>query len=209
MAGDPSAAEWSPENAYGFFQLFRPTGEGVDRAFGGLPDGAEVVRRLSAVYRATDSDWQRGDASDAYFIVRRPRSATPGELRALAADHVGAVRSIAQLAACDELVERLSPTPAFEISSATRFDGCDTSDLGTLIFEAVGDWFGSLSASDRRVPLMWEAFYSIACDYDLARYLMWPWYRRAAPIAEPFAPYFELWRRGARVVFDDSLAGAR
>ena len=42
-----------------------------------------------------------------------------------------------------------------------------------------------------------EAFYSIACDYHLARYLTWPWYMNSSSIKEPFEPYFNLWLHGA------------
>ena len=42
-----------------------------------------------------------------------------------------------------------------------------------------------------------EAFYSIACDYHLARYLAWPWYINSSSIKEPFEPYFNLWLHGA------------
>ena len=47
-----------------------------------------------------------------------------------------------------------------------------------------------------------EAFYSIACDYNLAHYLLWPLYRDGTKIDEPFAPYFELWARGAKAIFE-------
>ena len=51
---------------------------------------------------------------------------------------------------------------------------------------------------------MEEAFYSMACDYYLAHYLMWPLYRGSTAIEEPYAPYFELWRHGAQAIFSEA-----
>ena len=53
----------------------------------------------------------------------------------------------------------------------------------------------------RVTPYLHEAFYSIACDYKIAHYLMWPLYRGSTEIEEPFAPYFELWTHGALPFF--------
>jgi hypothetical protein len=112
---------------------------------------------------------------------------------------------MATLAGCDELVESLEPIPPVEVLPAD-VRGCRESDLGALIYDTVGAWFRSLTPEDDRVELLGEAFYSIACDYNLARHLTWPWCRGGAGGRELFLPYFELWRRGADVCFLDDGA---
>ena len=53
---------------------------------------------------------------------------------------------------------------------------------------------------------MGEGLYTIACDYNLQRHILWPLYKDATPIEEPFRPYFDLWRHGAGFRFIDEQA---
>lgn len=71
----------------------------------------------------------------------------------------------------------------------------------TIVYDMVGDWYSGLNPVQSDALLLHEAFYSIACDYDIARYLMWPLYRTSSDIVEPFAPYFDLWTHGAKPWF--------
>ncbi len=43
-----------------------------------------------------------------------------------------------------------------------------------------------------------EACYFIACDSMLRDYVLWPTYQAVTPAEDPFACYFELWRRGVK-----------
>jgi hypothetical protein len=204
LAGDESPSPWEPHNAFGFFQVFRPTGAGVAAAFDGVPLGEEVASRLLDIYRATASVGQRAEGIDAYFIVRQPLPATPDELHHIATSHLASLRSIAQAAVCEELVSVLTAPLHIHVAAAHNSANDTSSDLGSMVYDTVGDWFDSLVPSDDRVRSMREAFYSIACDYALARYLMWPWYRHATSVNEPFTAYYELWRRGGEIIFRDS-----
>jgi hypothetical protein len=46
IAGDEAAAPWDEDRAFGFFQGFRPHGNGLDSALLPLPGGAQVLERL-------------------------------------------------------------------------------------------------------------------------------------------------------------------
>lgn len=74
--------------------------------------------------------------------------------------------------------------------------------------DAIGDWLLTLE-DPRALPVrLAEAYYSIACDYLLAWYLQWPYYRRWHE-DDVFEPYFELWRRGisCRFIGDEMVLG--
>src|SRR5262245_25326927 len=55
----------------------------------------------------------------------------------------------------------------------------------TLVYDIGCDWFLSLEPIPSDALLLEEAFYSMACDYYIAHYLMWPLYRHATDIEEP------------------------
>ena len=61
----------------------------------------------------------------------------------------------------------------------------------------------SLSPRESAAFLMGEAFWTIDCDHNLQYHILWPLYRHAAPIEEPFRHYFDLWKHGAGFRFAD------
>ena len=78
----------------------------------------------------------------------------------------------------------------------------DVSAPETLAYDIVGDWFQMLVPEQSAALLLDEAFYSMACDYDIVRYLLWTLYAGSTDIVDPFAAAFELWTCGARAVFE-------
>src|SRR4051812_39128360 len=53
LAGDELPRPWREENMAGFFQCFRPHGDGLATAFEGVVGADEILPRLMAVYQAT------------------------------------------------------------------------------------------------------------------------------------------------------------
>lgn len=194
------AKPWTTEeDLFAYFKLFRPDGEGVERVFEGINRGDEVLARLMPFY-----EWTRDSVEHAYFIVQSPLTTTHSELLAIMSLYFEKIRQIAvefeekKLAALVESIqiearqEKAPPHPA--VPEPNLF----------YVHEMVGDWFRSLKPSPSDVILLEEAFYSLAGSYELARYLMWPIYRDATPIDDPFAPAFQLWIRGADFRFASS-----
>jgi len=66
----------------------------------------------------------------------------------------------------------------------------------SLIAEATGEFMGSLTPLESDALSMREGLYTIACDYNLQYHRLWPLYRHASPIEEPFGPSFDLWEQG-------------
>src|SRR5262249_11045345 len=147
----------------------------------------------------------------AYFIVHRPAPATKQRLVNLTIQHLRNVKRIAEsyppswsesddidedaLAGPWELAHLLEELPEIEVrhEAAPAEPQPDDDAPESLIYDVVGDWFADLQPIQSEALLLGEAFYSIACDYFIAHYLMWPLYRNATDIEEPFVPYFELW----------------
>jgi hypothetical protein len=192
---------WKNEDdLFAFFDFFRPNGAGAEKVFAGVVGGDEIVQRLLRIYECTKESFQRY----MYFIVCRPAPATPERLVDLTTQHLEKMRQIARSAGEDELVSLLEALPEIKIKreAAPTRTLPDYDAPGTFLRDVVGDWFRSLDPVQSDALLLDEAFYSLTCDYNIARYLMWPLYRRSTDIEEPFAPYFELWTRGACAIFE-------
>ena len=193
---------WRDEDdLFAFFDCFRPDGAGVERVFAGVVGGEEIVARLLKVYQCTKESFNAWG----YFIVRHPARASRDRLIDWTRQHLDKVRQIARSFGSDELVSLLEIPPEIEIlqeAAPVRLQP-DYDAPEALIYDVVGDWFQALRPVESDALLMEEAFYSIACDYYLAHYLMWPLYKDSTAIAEPYAPYFELWRHGAHAIFSE------
>jgi hypothetical protein len=208
---------WKNEDdLFAFFDCFRPDGAGVERVFAGVAGGEEIVLRLLKVYECTKESF----GGFGYFIVRRPTRATPEKLVDLTTQHLEKVRQIAcsfrpeaiktkqmresLIAGAAKLASLLETLTQIEIKreAAPARTQPDYQAPETILYDVVGDWVMGLDPIPSAALLMREAFYSIACDYYIANYLMWPLYRHGTDIVEPFALYFELWTHGARAIFE-------
>lgn len=187
---------------FGVFQGYRPDGDGVEEVFAGLPDAPDYADRVRSVCRATYHDaWER----DAYFVVRRPQPASDEELVAFGRELLSGLQLIAETAAASgrrDLKDYLSRVIRIAVVSAAE---CDRgNDDHTRVHEAVGDFLGVLADHENPAVKLGEGFYSVACEYWLAWYLQWPYFREWFP-RDVFRPYFELWARGCEVVFQGDV----
>lgn len=185
------------DELYGYFECFRPDGKGVEKVFAGIVGGDEIVERLRKVYECTK------DSTGAYFIVRRPAPASPERLVDLTTQHYIKVREIARGFDHARLASELEVLPEIEIKleAIPERTRSDVNAPETSVYDVTGDWFIGLDPIQSDALLLHEAFYSIACDYKIAQFLMWPLYRHSTEIEEPFAPYFQLWTHGALPFF--------
>lgn len=200
-AGEPGGEPWCEDEVYGFFQRFRPDGDRLEEALLPLQYGREVLKRMKAIYAATNSGWSDDESSDGYFVVRNPAPIEPAEAESLVRKHLEQVAKIAEEAGAEELVELLR-APTYSIAREAAPDSPDRHDTDLTIYDTLCDWVGALETDPPQVSDLNEAFFSIACDYPLAWYAMWPWFADAAQISDPFEPYFQLWRHGVEYRFD-------
>jgi hypothetical protein len=193
---DPQGTEpWEPENTYGLFGLFRPTGAGVEQVFAPFEDGAAYLARLLPIYAATAGP---ECARDAYFIVRCPQNLTQPQQTVLGQEFVNRLRLLAETIGDPELSAVLQQTREMVHRELTEADFLGDEHL--TVCETIGDWFSGLPAEGEPIDVLREAYDSIAADDWLARHLQWPRYRRFCHV-EVFAPYVELWQAGLRCVF--------
>ncbi len=195
VARDDHRGAWSEDSVFAFFQRFRPTGAGVENALQPLVCGDEVLARLRRIYEATDGG--RGDATDAYFIVRNPPRCRQEDLVRHARLQATRWREIAREQGDEDLVNWLS-IDKIEVTDAERTMP-DNDSPETAVYDAQTDWHVGLRSTCPHSHVLREAFYSIACDYYLAYWVTWPWYRDSTRIDEPYEPSFELWRHGAHM----------
>lgn len=189
------------EDYYGLFQQFRPNGDGIEQAFAGIPDSDEYVERLLEIFQATDNETC---ATDAYFIVRFPLATSTDELHRLGREMIGGFRSLADRIGNAELSQYLGSVTGPEIVDPSRMNRSNDDNL--LVMEATGDFLNAIGDSENPIVNMSEAFYSVACDFFLKYYLMWPAYSKQIGIGcDVFRPYFELWRRGVELSFEGQV----
>jgi hypothetical protein len=186
------------DDRFGLFQKFRPDGAGVECIFQQLSDAADYVARLALLYRVTQPSFRE---SDAYFIMRTPPACSDAELVEFGSSLIDGLRYIAKLGARYGFGEVES-----YLANVTQICIVDRSDLDNehddqiRIHESIGDFLGKYDQEDHLIMQLHEAYYSIACDYWLAWYLQWPYFKEWFRV-DVFKPYFEMWTRGCQIAF--------
>ncbi len=203
IAGDTSPGKWTEDDLAGFFQRFRPDGAGVSEAFEGVKGADEILPRLMEVYEATADGWQRGETYDGYFIVRNAGPLTAARATDLLRLHLERLAVMAEAVGCDRLTTLLrAPLQIEAVEGEAPWPPGDD-DPEPPPYDVTDEFMESLTPRESAAHLMSEGLYTIACNHNLQRYILWPLYKDATPIEEPFRPYFDPWRHGAGLRFTD------
>jgi hypothetical protein len=189
MSGDTSSGTWVEENTYGFFNQFRDDPVGLKKSLSGIPKATAIASRLQAAF---DAAAPSGD--DEYLVVRTPPALAKKKAESLVRTHVKALRTMARDVENQDAVDFLAQELDVRLTKkpAPRFE---QDSIDTIFYELEIDWFVSLRRN-AFVSAMKEAAYSLAADYRLARYVLWPLLGRRD---DPYSAYFELWRHGAEL----------
>jgi hypothetical protein len=199
VADDPSPVPWINEedDLFAYFQRFRPHGLGVEKVFEGVERGDEILKRLLPCYEHTKESAE----SHMYFIVLKPQVTTSDELIEILRTYFNSVTQMAIASDAWDVVNLLGSVE-IDTEKAEPPPHSNQPEPGfSMIYDTVCDWIIDLKPVASDAILLKEAFYSMACDYELAGYIMWPIYRETTPILDPLAPCFELWIRGAEFRF--------
>lgn len=205
MKEEMDADEGDIEEAqfYGYFQIYMPDGKGVEATFEPLEDGNAYLHRILQIYEMLDPEDFSGPAVPGYFTSQA--SHVPEEvllnygrqfmrvLQDLLVESSGKLDtkdSVEYLHGIDE-VRIVPPGSIDEIRQHYDPD----------LYEAIFDIINEQKNYDEPIEVLDEAYYSIACDYWISYYLQWHRYRLKC---DPFAPYFELYRRGYSAVFSEN-----
>ena len=204
MTDNERIAQWKSitgiksDELAGFFQSFRPHGDGLERALRGVVRSDEIVSRLLEIYEAT----AEGYPTDAYFIVRKPTPLSQNDALHLATLHWQKLNEISKEVKSNELAQMLRQHDRFEVVVGDRPWPPSEDDPETLVDEVVTDYVLSLSPKRSQALLLREALYNMACDTYIRDYVLWPLYREPTSVLEPFEPYFKLWKHDAGFRFD-------
>ena len=77
----------------------------------------------------------------------------------------------------------------------------DFNDTQDLFGEVFSEWQTSNTDYNSPEQVLFEAYYSVSCDYYLSAYLQYPLYR-TKPDSDFLRPYFDLWKQGYGFTLD-------
>jgi hypothetical protein len=144
-----------------------------------------------------------------YFIVRTPPPATQAQAELWMREHCAKLLELAEALAADEefpdemALWRAGPPIVFVERLGTPDPGATTSRLTDFEYHLSTESSEFPSASEHTWWLR-NPLYYIACSYRLARWVLWPHLRESSGLADPFGPYFELWRHGIEFEFSQA-----
>lgn len=209
-SGMDATSDVDPNAMIGFFQRFRPDGNGLVGLYDGLPHGDEYQERLERLFNAAGDDRRPTGGRDAYFVVRQPPTITPEAAEFHATRWLGSLCRMAVRIEHEELSKHLLTLPRVRVleGAAPKQPKADLESFPLLkaIKVHAASMTEGLATQCQVVYLLREAYYFTACDAMLRDYLLWPAYAETLGEADPMAGYFELWRHGIKVrVFHDDM----
>lgn len=188
IVADHSPRAWEAENAYGFFLPFAGRPEQLRAALKGVPRAEAVATRLERAFAAA-----RHPNDDAYLIVRRPLALAKKAATELALAHAQSMARKASDLGHADVEDYLAELETVEVIRDGERPPPTEED--SMLYDLEPDWFRDACASPF-ANAMREAAYSLAADYPLAHFVLWP---LAGRRSDPYSHYFELWSHGATV----------
>ncbi|MGG3280981.1 hypothetical protein [Paenibacillus solani] len=200
---EPDESDIDEALFYGYFQMYMPNGKGVEETFEPLADGDAYLQRILRIYEMLDPEDFRGSEIPGYF-----NSKVCDEPNEQLIDYGKQfIQSLKEL--INECSEKNDTTDAAVylsgikeiriVSDGSINDIREQYDAG--IYDTIFDIISNHKDYDEPIEVLDEAYYSIACDYWISYYLQW---HRYGLEGDPFAPYFELYKRGYSAIFAEN-----
>ncbi|MEM9587371.1 MAG: apolipoprotein acyltransferase, partial [Planctomycetota bacterium] len=112
------------------------------------------------------------------------------------------LRALAMSTPAQDAAKRLTPLPTIRVLEGIppKHPKQDHEKSGLLkaFQDSLVDLTRQLRSSHTAGQLLRPAYYFTGCDPFLRDYLMWPLFRTATGMEDPFRPYFQLWRHGVK-----------
>ncbi|MCG7407100.1 hypothetical protein MH117_06700 [Paenibacillus sp. ACRRX] len=187
---------------YGYFQMYMPSGEGVEATFAPLEDGDAYLQRIKRMYELLDPEDFNGDTVPGYFnsktgdvpqdvLIRYGEQLIKGLKELL--DEFEDLDGVADAAAYLSGIKEVQLLPHGKINTIRQAHD-------PHVYEALFEVVSEHKDYDAPIEILDEAYYSIACDYWISYYLQWHRYRLKG---DPFDAYFELYRLGYFATFSE------
>ncbi len=179
----------------GIFNKYRPNGVGVERILAGGPLEEMVCSRVRQVFDATSKSWVPGDF---YFVVRNSPDVSEADASEFARKYLCGLFRVAEISENNEVCEIISSLNIVEKSS----DLIELNDdVSISIYECLTDFLAKMQPDKNEIFILKEAFYSMANDYALMAYMLWPVICDEKLPIDNLDGYFELWRHGLTLKF--------
>ncbi|WP_244364710.1 hypothetical protein [Paenibacillus cellulositrophicus] len=188
------------EMFYGYFQIYMPSGKGVEATFAPLEDGDIFLQRILPIYEMLDPQDFQGEWVPGYFNGKSDH-VSEEELRDLGKRHILALKQLmddhAELEEAVEASAYLGTVSEVVIVSGSEFEKF-REEYDPVVHESLFELVSEHTDDQEPVQMLSEAYYSIACDYWISYYLQW---HRYGLKGDPLAPYFELYKLGYSAIF--------
>ncbi|MCE5173709.1 hypothetical protein LQV63_31275 [Paenibacillus profundus] len=187
---------------YGYFQMYMPSGKGVEATFEPLKDGDAYLQQIVRIYEMLDPEDFGGETVPGYFNSKTkevPEDVLKGHGEQLIKGLKELLDEFAEWDGTAEAAAYLSGIEEVQLLPHGKIDTIRQSydpDVYEALFEVVSEH----KDYDEPIEMLDEAYYSIACDYWISYYLQW---HRYGLKGDPFAPYFELYRLGYSALFSE------
>ncbi|MCM3340682.1 hypothetical protein M3650_19120 [Paenibacillus sp. MER TA 81-3] len=188
------------DSLYGYFQMYMPSGKGVEATFEPLQDGEAYLQRIEQMYDILDPADFGGDTVPAYFNSKTA-DVPPDVLKGHGEQLIKGLKEL--MDECEEL-EGAADAASY-LSGIKEVQLLPHGKINTIrqsrdpdVYEALFEVINEHTDDDEPIEVLDEAYYSIACNYWISYYLQW---HRYGLKVDPLAPYFELYRLGYSAVF--------
>jgi len=178
-------------------------GDALFEMFDDTPVGQALSDRLRSLYEVAGDSARPGGGQDAYFVVRNPPQADTTDVSSWAIRWLESLRALAEQTGAESMAALLDPTPEVRVLEGIapkqiRAD-LDTVPLYRLLKKDAAELTSRLETRSLVPSMLGPAYYFAACDWALRDYLLWPVFNAASDLQDPFGPYFDLWRHGAKL----------
>ena len=130
-------------------------------------------------------------------MIRNPNPLDPEVASELTQQWLDGLRQFAEFMNASSILDALRPEVKVRVLEGIPpkhpKNNAEKSNLLKAVLQASSHLVEEVDAGPLPAILR-PAYYFTACDAMLRDYLMWPLYAEATGLADPLAPYFELWR---------------
>lgn len=181
----------------GVFNRYRPSGDGLGRIF--LGEGVEkaVTTRLKRIFDATVQSWH---PEDMYFVIRKHDPIDPRHMQELATKFLKGVYLLADFIGDRETCDVVASLSAVKKAEA-KAKAILNEDTPVVIHECVTDFLAKFQPEKNEIFILKEAIYSMANDYFLMAYVLWPAIEESVPLHGVLDSYYDLWRHGVALEY--------
>jgi hypothetical protein len=179
----------------GLFNRYRPDGDGLKNLLNENGVEGEVLCRIRKIFLVTAPHWR---PSDLYFVIRRYEDINSESALGIVQNYLEGFRLFAEYNGNFELactLKNLKFTSKFPDASALN------DDVSVMMYECITDFLAIQQVHKNELFLLKEALYSMANDYFLSAYALWPAMDFPENLRFAFDSYFDIWRYGIRILF--------